>query len=456
MKKPLFLMFLLAFLIRLISLDQSFWLDEATSAKVVQQYGFQRILTDFSPHDFHPPLYYLTLKFWTNIFGYSEIVLRIPSVLFSLLSGWFIFLIGKKLKNNQVGFWAAVFFLFNPLIIYYSQEARMYMMVTFLLTAAFYYYFQTETYSSSGVEKINKFSTGSNNNIFLTNLLFFLAFLTFYGSIFLIISFYIYLFYKKRYRSLFLLLPGFVLGLLLASPLLYQQFTNSQFILLQVKNWSLVLGQANVKNLLLIPIKFSFGRISFEPKPIYYALSGVWTAMVFWFAYRGAKPKNQLLLSLFALPIVLGFIFSFFMPLLQYFRFLYLIPFLTLLMAFGTNINWQKILISAVFIILSFVYLLVPQFHREDWKGLVKNLPEDEKIYMILSSSDPVLYYDDRLSLNDLKNTNEITGDIRRIIIIPYTIEIHGIDYRSSMQKQKFHLQNTVIYRGLTVEYWYR
>src|SRR3989338_7261294 len=138
---------LTSFLIRLISLNQSLWLDEATTARVVQQFNFYGIITKFSPTDFHPPLYYLFMKIWTNIFGYSEISLRMPSVLFSLLTGYMIYLIGKKIdsgrarmtKNSNVGLWSGALFLFNPLIIYYSQEARMYMMATFLLTASLYY-----------------------------------------------------------------------------------------------------------------------------------------------------------------------------------------------------------------------------------------------------------------------------------------------------------------------------
>src|SRR3990167_1765852 len=131
-KKILLIIFFLAFLIRLIAIDQSLWLDEATTARVVQPYGYREILVRFSPTDFHPPLYYLFMKMWSNIFGYSEIALRMPSVIFSLVTGYVVYLIGKKLFNNDsglasltrmtksqlFGLWAAAFFLFNPLIVY--------------------------------------------------------------------------------------------------------------------------------------------------------------------------------------------------------------------------------------------------------------------------------------------------------------------------------------------------
>jgi len=142
MNKKIFLVFFFAFLIRLIALNQSLWLDEAVTAKVVMTYGFTEIVSKFSPTDFHPPLYYLLMKLWTNIFGYSEVALRMPSVIFSLLTGWIIFKICRLRLGHGEPLWTAAFFLFNPLVVFYSQEARMYMMATFLLTGGLYYFFK--------------------------------------------------------------------------------------------------------------------------------------------------------------------------------------------------------------------------------------------------------------------------------------------------------------------------
>ena len=140
MNKKIFLVFFFAFLIRLIALNQSLWLDEAITANVVRNYGFMQIVSKFSFHDFHPPLYYLFMKLWTNVFGYSEIALRMPSVFFSLMTGYVVYLIG--------GIWAVLFFLFNPLIVYYSQEARMYMMATFFFNSGIILFSKKQKYNS--------------------------------------------------------------------------------------------------------------------------------------------------------------------------------------------------------------------------------------------------------------------------------------------------------------------
>ncbi len=183
MKQKLLLILFLALLIRLISLNQSLWLDEATTARVVKEYRVLEIISRFSPGDFHPPLYYLLMKFWTNLFGYSEVTLRLPSVIFSLLTGWIVYHISRlqfsdNNRSHSEALRATIFFLFNPLIVYYSQEARMYMMTTFFLTGALFYFF---TISSLKSQVFFGF--------FIS-----LAFLTFYGSIFLIVAFLIFFF----------------------------------------------------------------------------------------------------------------------------------------------------------------------------------------------------------------------------------------------------------------------
>ena len=313
MKYKILIIFAIAFFIRLIALNQSLWLDEATTARVVQQYNYQEIITKFSPNDFHPPFYYLFMKLWTNIVGYSEVALRMPSVLFSLATGYVVYLIA--------GIWGAVFFLFNPLIIYYSQEARMYMMATFFLTGALHYFLQLVIARSKVTKQShkNEIATAAFGGLAMTT-----ALLTFYGSFFLVAAFLTYFLYKKQYKYFIVSLLIFIISLLLISPLLYKQLVNSKIALANVTNWSLVLGKANIKNLLLIPVKFSIGRISFEPKGIYYLVAGIWTTFVI-SQIAKLKTQNQnsnpksinLFLYLFIFPLALGFVISFITPLLQ-------------------------------------------------------------------------------------------------------------------------------------------
>ncbi len=439
LNKKIILIFLAAFLIRLIALNQSLWLDEAVTANVVENYKITQIVSKFSPTDFHPPLYYLFMKLWTNFFGYSEIALRMPSVLFSLLTGYVIYLIG--------GIWSVAFFLFNPLIVYYSQEARMYMMATFLLTVALYFFI------SNIKDKISKIHI--KNQIFF-GLFISLAFLTFYGSIFLIAAIFIYLLFKKQYKIFFVSCFMFLVSLAIINPLLYQQLINSKIALANVTNWTLVLGKANIKNLLLIPIKFSIGRISFYPKWLYWVVAGIWTGFVL-FIIKTVLNKTVFIKTVFYLlitPLILGFLVSFFIPMLQYFRFIYLISIMAILLAKkNATVYYYGVVIG--FMIFSLIYLLNPTFHREDWKSLVKSLPKDKPVYMIISSSDPVNYYSDSLEVNELTSlrVNELKQEI---IVIPYTTDIYGFDYKKSLNKNGYQQKEIKNFRELSFEIWGR
>lgn len=95
--KNIFIVVFVAALTRLIAINQSLWLDEGTTWRVVHGYSYPHILTEFLPFDFHPPLYYFLIKAWTSIFGYSELSLRMPSVIFSLLTGFIVYITAKKL-----------------------------------------------------------------------------------------------------------------------------------------------------------------------------------------------------------------------------------------------------------------------------------------------------------------------------------------------------------------------
>ncbi|MEX1052703.1 MAG: hypothetical protein WEC80_02545, partial [Patescibacteria group bacterium] len=286
-------------------------------------------------------------------------------------------------------------------------------------------------------------------SIVMCNLFIFLSFITFYGSVFFIAAIYLWLLFKRQFRFLFMLLPGLVLAGILIYPLFIQQLINSKIALTEVKNWNLVLGQSNIKNLLLIPIKFSIGRISFDPQIVYYSIAGLWTAFVFYFVIKGWK---NTLFYLIGITITLAFLASFFIPMLQYFRYLYLIPLICLLLATtvkNTKIKW---FILVGFTVFSFTYLLNPAHHREDWKSLVKNL-NSNIVYMIPSSSDPVKYYNKNIEVRSL---NQIGQDElnNEIIVIPYTAEIHGVNYDEVLKSKSYELSSEKSYRELKIEIW--
>jgi len=437
----IFLILFLSFLIRLIGINQSLWLDEAVSANVTKL-PIGEIINQFSIGDFHPPLFYWFLNWWAKTFGSSVVILRLSSVLFSLITIYFVYLIGKKLKNKRIGILAALFLAINPLFVYYSQELRMYLMATMWLIIGFYFFIKIRSTPSTSLRT-------SWKDLVIFNLMMALAFGTFYGSIFLIASLAIYFLIKREWKLFWLTNIGTGIAIICLAPLLLIQIKNSQIMLTEVANWALVLGKVNLKNLLLIPLKFGVGRISFLPKTLYYLIGGGWSLILLGFILKKKKEFNWLKLLLI-LPIVLAILFSIKSPLLQYFRFIYLVPIMCLVLAINTDKLWQKVLIGGGFLIFSLMYVLNPNYYREDWKGVVKEIENQKSVYMIGSFGDPVKFYNPDIKIYDLRDKIYES----EINVIPYGEAIHGINHQKILTDLGYKMINQESFREIGLEKW--
>ena len=458
-------------MVRLLNLNQSLWLDESIVARVVRTIPFHLIPTQFSPGDFHPPLYYMFVSLWSIVFGSSEVALRMPSILFSLIAGWYVYRIGVVIKNKTLGIWAAAFFLFNPLIIYYSQEARMYMMATMFLTIALYYFVQIHDVIpiKIGIQKRTKNSidpVSQHGMTTLFNVFSFLAMVTFYGSAFFIAAIICIagaLEVRRNGKKVDWLLVyiemgkmsiGLLAGILLLSPLLLAQLSNARTGLVDVKNWNLALGNADLKNVAMIFPKFATGRISWFPKWSYYLVSGIPTVIIWLSVIIGAK-KNKSFLFLLFLPLLFGLFISFWAPMMMYFRFLYLIPVMSILLALSTVNNKKMRNVSVtVFLFFSLLSLCIPQFQREDWKGMSQELDPKVPLYIIVPSSDPITYYRSDISIQELRNINKYVVP-ETIDVVPYTSEIYGLQYVKLLQEVGCMKQSQMNFRGdVILEKW--
>ncbi|MCR4329328.1 MAG: glycosyltransferase family 39 protein [Candidatus Roizmanbacteria bacterium] len=427
------LLFFSAFFIRLIGLNQSVWLDEATTARVVKEYTLVELVRQFAPFDFHPPLYYLFMKTWTTIAGYSEIALRLPSVVFSLVAGYFIYKTALYVVDKKKAPLASALFLFNPLIVYYSQEARMYMFAVCLLSMATYYFFADE--------RMPQLKT----KIYL-GLLLSASFAVFYGSIFYMSGILLLLLLRRRYRALFVVSLCTVIMVLLLSPLTISQFIHSRTALSSVSTWSSVLGTVTIKNILLIPLKFIVGRISFEPKWFYWLLSGIWGVIVWFMVVKGFVVQKKLLV-LSTIPLLLGILFSFFSPLLSYFRFIYLLIPISISLASGISGKKSAYGIVLGFIFFSGLYVCFPRFHREDWKSAAQAIPAHTVVYGVPSSMDALTYYRPDIQVKDIRTLQKRTAP-KTFIVFPYTTDIYGIN-----TMKEFAVTQYQDYRGVIVMY---
>jgi mannosyltransferase len=116
---------------------ESVWLDEAASIKE-SALSIQGI----ADHSNQPPLYFLLLRGWINLFGLSETSIRSLSAVFGVLAVLFIFLAGKALLNPRVGLIGAFLASFAYFPVAYSQEARSYSLLLMLSALSFWIFIE--------------------------------------------------------------------------------------------------------------------------------------------------------------------------------------------------------------------------------------------------------------------------------------------------------------------------
>lgn len=111
--------------------EQSFWLDEATTWGIVH-HGLGHVLTTVPRTESTPPLYYVLLWLWSRVLGTGEVGLRSFSAICGTLTIPLMWTIGRRLASERVGLVAALLTAVNPLLFWYSQEARSYSLLLLL------------------------------------------------------------------------------------------------------------------------------------------------------------------------------------------------------------------------------------------------------------------------------------------------------------------------------------
>jgi mannosyltransferase len=129
---------LIAFALRIYRLDsQDLWGDEAFSI-FLSQMPLDRVVAGAA--DTHPPLYPVILFFWLHLFGSTVFATRILSVVIGTCIVPLVFVFAKRATATSPAAWfSTILATVSPLLIYYSQETRMYELVTLLALASSYF-----------------------------------------------------------------------------------------------------------------------------------------------------------------------------------------------------------------------------------------------------------------------------------------------------------------------------
>jgi len=114
----------------------SIWFDEAFST-YISQFSFWDIAR-YTATDVHPPLYYWLLKIWSALFGSTELAYRSMSMLFGAATIVVSFFLSRKLFGRKVAWLSLLFISLSPMLIRYSDEARMYTLAALIVFSATY------------------------------------------------------------------------------------------------------------------------------------------------------------------------------------------------------------------------------------------------------------------------------------------------------------------------------
>ena len=110
---------------------QGFWFDEGNTVLLVH-FAPGKMLGLIPQTESTPPLYYCLAWVWARVFGFGETGLRSLSALCGVLVVPVAYGAGAKLISRRAGVIAAALTACNPLLIWYSQEARSYELLVLL------------------------------------------------------------------------------------------------------------------------------------------------------------------------------------------------------------------------------------------------------------------------------------------------------------------------------------
>ncbi|MBI2011808.1 glycosyltransferase family 39 protein [Candidatus Daviesbacteria bacterium] len=470
------LILIFSLIIRLISIDQSLWLDEAISVVYATNSSFKYFVTEYPIGDFHPPGYFAILWIWIKTFGDSEISVRFPSLVFGVLTILLTFLVGKELFSKKVALVASIFLSLAPLHVYYSQEARMYAFAAFAAILS--------TYLLIKLVQFKKYF------FVLYGLSLSLVLYSDYLAYLILPAHFIYIFFYRK-KAIKTVLLSYLIAFLLFIPwllILPTQLKSGLQTATNVEGWSNIVGGVTLKQILLLPIKIIFGRVGIDNFSLYIFFGLIFSVPFVFGLYNAIGRKNEktflLFMSVF-LPIIGAILISFFVPVFSYFRFVFILPLLYLLLALGLfqlKETLKKVLIGFMIlteVYLSFTYLLNPLFHREDWKEAVDFVTKREfkNTTVVFENNEtlaPFIYYFMKkgsnqtllaglksvpaLNVDNVYDFSNLARQGKEILLFEYLIDV--TDPKKLLMKQLeangYRKINTYDFRGVGFIYQYK
>ncbi len=224
--------------------------DEMVSVFIAKQPLYQ--MWEYLKWEMHPPLHYIYLHFWMNIFGNNETSLRFSTILISILNIPLIFALTKKIfKSHNSALLVSFFTAVSTYQIYFSTWIRMYSLLFFLSLLSFLIF-------------IKALQENKKHLWILLTLINTLAIYTHLTAVFIFIIEVLYVLYikfiEKNHIKIANLTYSFTVSFLLFTPWLYN-FILTRLSLFPSNSWYFWAQKIDVY-FLNIPIRFQYTGVN--------------------------------------------------------------------------------------------------------------------------------------------------------------------------------------------------
>jgi hypothetical protein len=118
---------------------KSFWQDEGSTVLLLQQ-PFGAALSTIPATESTPPLYYVLAWGWTQLFGLSEVGIRSLSAVAGTAAVPIVYLAARELVSRRAAIAAAGLVAVNPLLVWFSQDARSYALLVLAVSLSFLFF----------------------------------------------------------------------------------------------------------------------------------------------------------------------------------------------------------------------------------------------------------------------------------------------------------------------------
>jgi hypothetical protein len=398
-----------AVVLRLSTLSvQSYWDDEAATLYLLKL-GFWKMLETIPKTESTPPLYYVIAWPWTRLFGMGEFGARSLSALAGIGTVLLTYGAAAHLVSRRAALVATALVAFNPLLIWYSQEARSYALYTFLAALSFFFFVRYLRYKRVGTLWCWGIASG-------------LALISHYFAIFLVVPEAVWLVVRARQRITALFAVALVVAIGLALlPLVRHQQDKPELAARRVHviredpsiqhafGHSEIGGTPLTRRVLRIPKQFLVGP-NIPAERAFTLLAGLTVIVAVTLLIRcatfrerrGARIAAGIGLAMIATPVALAaFGADYILP---YYLIAAVVPW-AIVIAAGFAATRTGLAIASVLCLVSLALVLIvatmPRYQRENWRGAAQALgsPRRDRAIVVTPSDIAILWFDTPLPL---------------------------------------------------------